>query len=65
MCFRTGYRKDGLDLVGTGVMVVVLLFGLLLNSRSVVLAGVACIGFAFLFRLAAVHRVSLLELLYW
>jgi hypothetical protein len=65
LCFRTGYRKSGLDVLGTGVMVVVLLFGLLLNSRSVVLAGIACMAFSFLFRLAAVRKVSLLELLYW
>lgn len=65
LCFRVGGKRDSIDLVGGGVMVMALLFGLLLNARSVVLAAIACMAAAFAIRLMLTKGATFLEMLYW
>jgi hypothetical protein len=65
VAFRIGHSRRGVDIVGSAVTVAVLFLSLLLNCRSVLLAGVASVAIAFGIRLIAARAVSLTELLYW
>lgn len=64
ICYRAGFRKSGIDFYGTSSFLLALFLCILLNSRSVVLAGVASLGLALLIRMAIVRAVSLTALLW-
>lgn len=65
LCFRAGRRREGVDVVGSAVLLAVLALALLLNARSVVMVGVAAMVLAFVVRLAAARAIALVELFYW
>jgi hypothetical protein len=65
ICFRIGYRERRIDWLGSSVTVAILILTLLLNARSVMLAGLASIFLAFAIRLMAAKSVALTEMLYW
>jgi hypothetical protein len=65
LCFRIGWRKPGLDLLGSAATAAAIVLALLLDSRSVVLGGVACIFCAYIARLAINRTISLVEMFLW
>jgi hypothetical protein len=65
ICFRIGYAKRGLDVIGVLFTLSTIVFALLLDARSVVLAAFVSFLVAFLIRLMTARAVSLTEMLGW
>jgi hypothetical protein len=65
LCFRIGFKKPGIDVVGNMLTILTLFLCFLLNARSVALAAVVSIVLSLLIRIVAAKGVSLRELLTW
>lgn len=65
ICFRVGSTTRRIDIAGTCIFVAVLFLCLLMNARSVVLAGVLGMMLASAVGLATTRGVSLAALLWW
>jgi hypothetical protein len=65
LCFRIGWRKPGLDLLGSAAIAAALILALLLDSRSVVLGGVVCLCCASVARLGINRAISLGGMFRW